>query len=55
MESSVLLLDSYDEAANQLRTSFRLAGYKGPMITMMDDGFLPRDVTSIYQIGRAHV
>ena len=49
MESSVLLLDSYDEAANQLRTSFRLAGYKGPMITMLDDGFLPRDVTSIYQ------
>lgn len=46
---TVLLLDNYGEESRMLYLSFRRAGFDGPVIVLMDDGFLPDDVISIYQ------
>lgn len=48
-EQGVLLLDHYDEMADDLKKSFRLAGFSGPVFVISGSGFLPDDVTSVYQ------
>lgn len=48
-EHGVLLLDHYDELASLLKDSFRGAGFSGPVIVVHDDGFLPKDVISLFR------
>lgn len=48
-EQGVLLLDHYDELADALKKSFRLAGFSGPVFVISGGGFLPDDVMSVYQ------
>ncbi|MGI6556260.1 MAG: accessory Sec system glycosylation chaperone GtfB [Pseudoramibacter sp.] len=45
----VLLLDRYDESADMLKQSFRLAGFGGPVVVLADEGFLPADVLSLFR------
>lgn len=45
----VLLLDHYDELADQLKQSFRLSGFDGPVVVVSDAGFLPADVLSLFR------
>lgn len=49
-ETSVLLLDQFDEDGKMLYQSLRKSGFDGPVFTCSDDGFLPRDVQSIYTV-----
>lgn len=49
LTDSILLLDSYEESGSMLHQSFRSAGFKGPVIVIEDNGFLPEDVISVYQ------
>lgn len=49
LTDSILLLDDYGESSNMLHQSFRSAGFKGPVIVIEDNGFLPEDVISVYQ------
>jgi accessory Sec system glycosyltransferase GtfB len=49
LSQGVLLLDHYDEAAAMLSSSFRRAGFTGPVIVLADSGFLPADVISLYR------
>lgn len=45
----VLFLDRYDESAEMLKSSFRAAGFDGPVIVVNDAGFLPKDVHSLFR------
>lgn len=47
-EQIVLLFDYYGQGSKDLHTSFKQAGYDFPAVVIEDDGFLPEDVTSVY-------
>ena len=49
INKSVLLLDSFNAEGKTLYESFINAGYKGPVLVIEEDGFLPDGVISIYQ------
>ena len=49
VEMGILLLDHYDEMADLLKQSFRLAGFTGPVLVLEDKGFLPLDVLSVFR------
>ena len=49
LTETVLLLDNYGEDSALLYQSLRSAGFTGKVIVIEDNGFLPEDVTSIYQ------
>ena len=49
LTDSILLLDDYGERSGMLHQSFRSAGFKGPVIVIEDNGFLPEDAISVYQ------
>lgn len=49
LTDTVLLLDNYGEDSALLYQSLRSAGFTGKVIVIEDNGFLPEDVTSIYQ------
>ncbi len=49
VEQGVLLLDRYNDSAEMLKNSFRMAGFAGPVIVIQSDGFLPDDVISLYR------
>lgn len=42
------LFDSYDGRSQDLHRSLKIAGFKHPTLTIEADGFLPKDVTSIF-------
>ena len=44
----VLLLDNFNEDSFMLYESMRKSGFKGLVLTLGDDGYLPEDVYSIY-------
>lgn len=44
----MLLLDDYSLDSQNLRESFRQAGFHLPVVVIEDDGFLPDDVISVY-------
>ncbi len=44
----VLLLDNFNEDSFMLYESMRKSGFKGLVLTLGDDGYLPKDVYSIY-------
>jgi len=47
--NTVLLLDNYGEESRLLHQSFKAAGYRGKVVVINDDGFLPEDVISLYR------
>lgn len=45
----VLLFENYLSESKKLHTSFKLAGKNCPVVVIDSDGFLPEDVTSVYE------
>ena len=49
MNQTVVLFDDYEMDSQNLHTSLLLAGYDFPVVVIEDDGFLPPEVSSIYE------
>ena len=52
--NTVLLLDNYNEDSKMLHEAFKASGYKGKVVVIEDDGFLPDDVISLYRYFCGH-
>lgn len=48
VEMPVLLLDTFNEDSFMLYQSMKKSGFKGLVLTLSDDGYLPNDVYSVY-------
>lgn len=48
VSDAVLLMDTYSKDSQKLHNSFKLAGKNIPAVVIEDEGFLPDDVTSVY-------
>lgn len=46
----VLLLDDYSDESKKLHKSFKLSGIESTVIVINDDGFVPDDVISVYNV-----